>query len=72
VDTPIGFIPRPGDIDTKGLPIDQAALTELTAVPKDAWLKEMSELRKYLQQYGSRLPAMLVAEVDGVERRLKA
>jgi phosphoenolpyruvate carboxykinase (GTP) len=72
VDTPIGFIPRPGDIDTKGLPIDQAALTELTAVPKDAWLKEMSELRKYLQQYGSRLPAKLVAEVDGVERRLKA
>jgi phosphoenolpyruvate carboxykinase (GTP) len=72
VDSPIGFIPRPGDIDTKGLPIDQPALTELTAVPKDAWLKEMSDLRKYLQQYGSRLPAKLVAEVDEVERRLKA
>src|SRR5580700_8896855 len=30
LDTPIGYIPRPGDIDTKGMTIDQAALTELT------------------------------------------
>jgi phosphoenolpyruvate carboxykinase (GTP) len=72
VDTPIGFIPRPGDIDTQGMTIDQATLTELTAIPNEAWVKEMSDFRKYLLQYGSRLPAKLVAEVDEVERRLKA
>jgi phosphoenolpyruvate carboxykinase (GTP) len=70
VDTPIGFIPRPGDIDTRGMTIDQATLGELTAVPNEAWRKEMTELRKYLAEYGSRLPAKLVAEVDEVERRL--
>jgi len=50
--------------------IDQATLGELTAVPNEAWRKEMTELRKYLAEYGSRLPAKLVAEVDEVERRL--
>jgi phosphoenolpyruvate carboxykinase (GTP) len=72
LDTPIGFIPRPGDIDTKGMTIDQATLAELSAIPNDAWRQEMAEFRKYLQGYGSRLPAKLVAEVDEVERRLKA
>ena len=72
VDTPIGFIPRPGDIDTQGMTIDQSTLAELTAVPNDAWLQEISDFRQYLQEYGSRLPAKMVAEVDEVERRLKA
>jgi phosphoenolpyruvate carboxykinase (GTP) len=72
IDTPIGFIPRPGDVDTKGLTIDAATLSELTTVPNKPWLKEMGEFRKYLQEYGSRLPAQLLAEVDEVERRLKA
>jgi phosphoenolpyruvate carboxykinase (GTP) len=72
VDTPIGFIPRPGDIDTQGMTIDQATLAELTAVPNDAWIKEIRDFRAYLQEYGSRLPAKLAAEVDEVERRLKA
>jgi phosphoenolpyruvate carboxykinase (GTP) len=72
VDTPIGFTPRTGDIDTRGMTIDQATLTELSAVPAEAWRREMTEFRKYLQDYGSRLPAKLVAEVDEVERRLKS
>jgi phosphoenolpyruvate carboxykinase (GTP) len=72
LDTPIGFIPRPGDIDTQGMAIDQQTLAELTAVPNDAWTQEISDFRQYLLQYGARLPARLVAEVDEVERRLKA
>ena len=52
--------------------IDQATLAELTAVPNDAWIKEIRDFRAYLQEYGSRLPAKLAAEVDEVERRLKA
>src|SRR5476651_2317636 len=33
VDTPIGNMPRPGDVNTSGLDISPAALAELTAVP---------------------------------------
>jgi phosphoenolpyruvate carboxykinase (GTP) len=72
LDTPIGYMPRPGDIDTRGMTIDPQDLKELTAVPKDAWRKEIEEFRSYLQQYGQRVPAMLLAEVAEVAKRLDA
>jgi phosphoenolpyruvate carboxykinase (GTP) len=72
VDTPIGRMPHPGDIDTRGMTIGAEDLSELTAVPKQPWLKEMAELRRYLQGYGARLPAKLLAQIDEVTRRLEA
>ena len=72
VDTPIGNMPRPSDIDTKGMTISAEDLNELTAVPKEAWLKEIAEFRTYLQEYGSRLPAKLLEETDEVARRLES
>ena len=72
VDTPIGNMPRPSDIDTKGMTISAEDLNELTDVPKEAWLKEIAEFRTYLQEYGSRLPAKLLEETDEVARRLES
>jgi len=69
-DTPIGHMPHPGDLNTAGLDISAEALAELNAVPVEAWRKEMVEFRRYLQEYGSRLPSQMLAEVDEVERRL--
>ena len=72
VDTPIGHMPRPGDLDTAGLDISPEALAELTAVPNGAWRREMASIREYLQGFGSHLPAAMLAQVDEVERRLAA
>jgi phosphoenolpyruvate carboxykinase (GTP) len=72
LETPIGLMPRPGDINIRGMSIDPQDLKELTAVPKDAWHKEIEEFRSYLQQYGERVPAKLLAQVDDVARRLDA
>jgi phosphoenolpyruvate carboxykinase (GTP) len=72
VDTPIGQMPPPEDIDVRGMSISAEDLKELTAVPRDAWRKEVADLRTYLQSYGERLPPKLLAEVDEVERRLGA
>jgi phosphoenolpyruvate carboxykinase (GTP) len=72
VDTPIGNMPKPSDIDTRGMEISAQDLQELTAVPKDAWRNEIADFRKYLQGFGTRVPAKLVAEVDEVARRLEA
>ena len=71
LDTPIGNMPRPGDLNTAGLDISREALAELTAVPNDAWRKEIADLRQYLKEYGSRLPAAMLAELDEVARRLR-
>ena len=70
METPIGHLPRASDLNTTGLAIDRAALDELTAVPRDAWRQEVADLRTYLHGFGSRLPALLVTELDALERRL--
>jgi phosphoenolpyruvate carboxykinase (GTP) len=72
LDTPIGNMPRPGDINTAGLDISPEALAELTAVPNAAWRKEIAGFRQYLLEYGSHLPGAMLAEADEVARRLEA
>jgi phosphoenolpyruvate carboxykinase (GTP) len=71
-ETPIGYMPRPGDLNTRGLDIAAETLAELSAVPNDKWQREVADMRQYLRQYGSRLPAQMLTELDEVERRLTA
>jgi phosphoenolpyruvate carboxykinase (GTP) len=71
IDTPIGYMPRPGDIHTEGLDISAETMTELNAVPIEAWRQEIAEYRQYLLGYGSRLPAAMLEQVDEVARRLQ-
>jgi phosphoenolpyruvate carboxykinase (GTP) len=70
VETPIGFMPGPSDLNTQGLNITPAALEELTAVPREAWRQEVAELRAYLRDFGARLPAQMTAEVDALSARV--
>jgi phosphoenolpyruvate carboxykinase (GTP) len=69
-ETPIGHMPHISDLNTRGLEISTEALSELTAVPQDAWRQEVADLRQYLQGFGARLPAKLVTELDDLEGRL--
>ena len=34
------------------------------------WQKEVGEVRTYLQKYGKRLPAEMLEELSGTEKRL--
>ncbi len=69
-DTAIGYLPRPQDLNTTGLDISAENLNEILSVKSDAWRKEVADIRSYLGEYGARLPAALLAEVDSVEKRL--
>ena len=69
-DTAIGALPRPQDLNVKGLDIAPAALNELLRVDPDQWRKEVAEFRKYLTQFGSRVPALLSQNLDAVEKAL--
>ena len=71
-ETAIGWMPAPGAINTNGLTLRDGALQELSAVPRDAWLGEVSNLREFFQEYAPRVPAELTAQLDELERRLKA
>src|SRR5580692_8396017 len=69
-DTAIGSLPRPQDLNVKGMDITPAALDELLRVDPAQWRKEVGEFRKYLAQYGSRVPAALTQNLDVVEKAL--
>jgi len=69
-DTAIGALPRPQDLNVKGLDIAPGALNELLRVDPAQWRNEVGEFRKYLTQYGSRLPAALTQNLDAVEKAL--
>ena len=69
-DTAIGALPRPEDLNVKGLHISPEALKELLHVDQAQWRTEVGEFRKYLAQFGSRVPAALTQNLDGVEKAL--
>jgi phosphoenolpyruvate carboxykinase (GTP) len=69
-DTAIGFLPRPQDLNVKGLDIKPEVLQELLSVKPDAWRKELKDVRTYLDEYGARTPKAMYAELEGVEKRL--
>lgn len=71
VKTPIGYQPRPEDINTEGLSLDIPTLIELLKVDKDLWLKEAEGIREFYKKFGDRLPKELREQLDQLEKRLQ-
>jgi phosphoenolpyruvate carboxykinase (GTP) len=70
VETPIGYVPAPGAIDTSGLNVSAADMTELLKVDTNDWLKEVESIKKHYSQFGDRLPQGLKDELAALEQRL--
>ncbi len=68
--TPIGYLPRPEDIDTNGLDVEDATMEALLSVNVEQWRAEMSSVGEYLDSYGERLPDALRAEHEKVVAEL--
>ncbi|MBZ5510344.1 MAG: phosphoenolpyruvate carboxykinase (GTP) [Acidobacteriia bacterium] len=71
VETPIGRMPSPNDIDTRGLDIPADNLAKLLSVDVDGWLAEVPLIREHFAKFGSHLPQGMKEEVDKLEERLK-
>ncbi|HEX4676742.1 MAG TPA: phosphoenolpyruvate carboxykinase (GTP) [Steroidobacteraceae bacterium] len=69
-DTPIGRLPRPEDIDTRGLNVGPDAMQALLSVDPNSWKKEAADMRAYFEQYGARMPSDMLEELKGLESRL--
>jgi len=69
-ETAIGNLPRPQDLNTRGLDISSSDLQALLSVEPELWKKEVADIRAYLATYGKRLPAELVKQLDVVEAKL--
>jgi len=71
VDTPIGRLPEPADLDTTGLDLPPADVARLLGVDIEGWLAEIPLIREYFARFGSHLPEGLNREVADLETRLQ-
>jgi phosphoenolpyruvate carboxykinase (GTP) len=71
VDTPIGRLPEPADIDTKGLDLPPANVVKLLSVDVEGWLAEVPLIREYFAKFGTHLPPGLNQELIDLENRLR-
>ena len=70
VETEIGFMPRPEDIDLEGSGVDAATLADLLTVDKALWKQEAAGIREFYARFGDKLPKTLREELDALEARL--
>jgi phosphoenolpyruvate carboxykinase (GTP) len=71
VDTPIGRLPEPADLDTTGLDLPAADIAKLLGVDVEGWLAEIPSIRGHFAMFGGHLPEGLNQEVDELEERLR-
>jgi len=71
-DTPIGLVPAPADLDSKGLDLPVANVAKLLGVDIQGWLDEVPRIREHFAKFGDRLPQGLQDELTELERRLNA
>ena len=71
-DTPIGRLPDPDDLDTKGLNISSTDLAKLLSVDIAGWVAELPLIRAHFEKFGDRLPRELAKEIDDLDKRLQS
>ena len=66
-DTPIGYVPAKGAINTNGLDMDDEKYDELMKIDLNEWKENVQRSRKFFKQFGSKLPK----ELDRFEKNLQ-
>lgn len=70
--TPIGHVPRSGDLDLTGLAISRSALDALLSVDAQSWLAEIEQNEVLLRKFQDRLPSALGPEHRSLRERVGA
>jgi len=69
--SPIGFIPTEGAIDTKGLNVKPEAMKELFKIEPSEWQSDIVSMKKFLSQFGEKVPKGITEELQALETRLQ-
>ena len=70
VETPIGYLPTPADLDTSGLSVNQADLAEILSVDVNGWREAVPQIREHYAAFGPKLPNQLAAALDSLDKAL--
>jgi phosphoenolpyruvate carboxykinase (GTP) len=68
--TPIGYLPRPKDIDMTKLNLAEGAIKKLLAVNRKDWLEELKGIKEFFKTFGDDLPEELWQEYYALHKRL--
>ncbi len=70
-ESPIGYLPRPEDIDLEGSGVDRATLETLLTVDKAVWKQEVEGIEAFYARFGDKLPKTLAAELETLKKNLE-
>ncbi len=70
VETEIGFVPNKEDLQLDGLDMDDATITELLSIDRDAWKEDLANQREFFAQFGDKLPKEIKESMDKLEENL--
>lgn len=70
VQTPIGYMPRPEDLDTRGLDLPSEDLEAITTINPHEWRAELEAIEEHFKGYGPKMPEELYAQLDRVRSSL--
>jgi phosphoenolpyruvate carboxykinase (GTP) len=70
-ETPIGWIPTPGSLDTEGLGITPDRLRQALRYDAHEWLDALADLDGFYGEFGARLPQSIAATLAETRRRLR-
>jgi phosphoenolpyruvate carboxykinase (GTP) len=70
VETPIGFLPTPTDLDTSGLSVNAADLDAILSVDVTGWREAIPQIREHYAAFGPKLPNKLMESLDALDKSL--
>ena len=70
VETPIGYEPRPEDINIQGLDIDVDTVRGLLDVDRDLWRGEVADIKQFYAKFGGKVPQPLLDQLATLEHNL--
>ena len=71
VDSAIGYLPKPEDIDTEGLDISTDTMKDLLTVDTESWLADLDSIKAFYAKIGDTMPKGLLDELATLEANLK-
>ena len=73
VETAIGYLPKPEDINIEGLEDDGInidVIKSLLSVDSELWKEDAEGVREFYDKIGGRMPEELYKQLDALEKRL--
>ena len=70
VESEIGYLPKPEDIDLTGLEDENVDINGLLTIDKQVWLEDIANIEEYFAQFGDKLPKEMADELAKLKANL--